>query len=149
MRSKDRLVPAQMPLCRETVQEMIVVGGQIQRRPITCQAGNDPSMLLGQAGRVKGPRKLLPSRSGISYDSDLFFFGQRMHRGRQGSKRFLHTFVRRREFEPGIKSIEMPAKLVFEHMDRILLGRIGIRHIHHGNHTVETGTITTLQWRSS
>ena len=148
MRSKDRHALPQTALRREQIEKMIVFGRQIQRRPITRQAGNDPPMLLGQAGGVKGARKLLPSRGGIGYDPELFFFGQRMHRGRQRSKRFLHAFVRRREFEPGIKSTEVPAKLVFQQMERIGLGRVGIRYGHRGNHTVGTGTITTLQWRS-
>lgn len=147
MRSKDRHTRPQTALRREQVEKMIIFGRQIQRRPMTRQAGYDPPMLPGQAGRMKGACKLLPSRGGIGYDSDLFFFGQLMHRGRQGSKRFLHAFIRRREFEPGIKRIEVSAKLVFEHMDRIGLGWVGFRHGHFWNHTVGTGTITTLQWR--
>ena len=77
---------------------------------------------------MESVHKLLPSRGRIGYDPLLFFFGQRMHRGRQGAKRFLHAFIRRREFEPCVKGFEVPTELVSKYKERFRLDRVGIRH---------------------
>lgn len=70
----------------------------------------------------------LPTQAGIGHDSSLFFFRKPVYDGRESADRFLHTFIRRSQFEPGIKRFEVAAKFLFEGLGLVVGGRYSFRH---------------------
>ena len=65
------------PLLGKLVQEMVVIGGQRQRRPVPDQADDDATMLLGETGSLKGEAEVLPLQRRVGCDLLLFRLGRR------------------------------------------------------------------------
>lgn len=109
----------------EQIQKVIVVGRQIQRRPVARQAGNDASMFLGKTRPFESLPKQFPPRDGIDEDTAPLLLRQRSDSGYQNPDRFLDTVVGRGQLETAVERIEMASEFFRERLT-------GIGHGAHG-----------------
>jgi len=108
------------------MQEMVIFYGQIHRGSVTRQPGNDPAMFSRKPRGMKREPELFPARGRIGHDAGLFGLRQSVHRRRQSPNGLLHAFVRRGQFQPGIKGFEVSAKLILKDVELVRHGRHAI-----------------------
>ena len=104
------------------IQKMIEFRRQVERIPLSREPGDNSAMLLAQAGIDKGSTILCPSKR-LVRGEPMLIIGRQCFDGRgELPYGFFDAVVGRRQLEPAIEELQMPAEFVAQDVKRNLVG---------------------------
>ena len=103
-------------------QKMIEFRRQVERIPLSREPGDNSAMLLAQAGIDKGPAIVCPPKR-LVRDKPTLIIGRQCFDGRgELPYGLFDAVVWRRQLEPAIEELQMPAEFVPQGVKRNLVG---------------------------